>query len=169
MEEKYGLDSSRYAEFSYLCYLDLEDSFVQNYVKFQLGQEDPIIKGRIRSHAQFWQGLGPPDWLMQIIRTGVQIPFAKKAPRILLPNNKSAVSAQAIPVVREILREYLQYGFVKRVTEIPYCVMPLQVKDTGGKTALIYDMSVLNDFVEQASFKLEGWEEMVFFTLHIFY
>jgi hypothetical protein len=26
--------------------------------------------------------------------------------------------------------------------------------------ALIYDMSVLNEYVHQASFKLEGWEEM---------
>jgi hypothetical protein len=38
--------------------------------------------------------------------------------------------------------------------------MPLQVKETGGKMALIYDMSVLNEYVHQASFKLEGWEEM---------
>ena len=30
--------------------------------------------------------------------------------------------------------------------------------------ALIYDMSVLNEYVHQASFKLEGWEEM-FVTL----
>ncbi len=26
--------------------------------------------------------------------------------------------------------------------------------------ALIYDMSVLNEYVHQASFKPEGWEEM---------
>jgi hypothetical protein len=38
--------------------------------------------------------------------------------------------------------------------------MPLQVKETGGNMALIYDMSVLNEYVHQASFKLEGWEEM---------
>ena len=142
MVEKYGLDESRYVEFSYLCYLDLTDKMVHNYVKFQLGLEDPIIKGGIRSHAKFWQGIGPPDWLMEIITTGVKILFAKKAPRIVLPNNKSAVSAQAIPIVRQIITEYLHYGFLKRVEEIPYCVMPLQIKETGGKTALIYNMSV---------------------------
>jgi hypothetical protein len=38
--------------------------------------------------------------------------------------------------------------------------MPLQVKDTGEKKALIYDMSVLNEYVEKSTFKLEGWEEM---------
>jgi len=158
---KYKLDESRYEEFFYLCYLDINDAFVANYVQFQLGSADPIIKGRIRAHAKFWQGLAPPDWLMQIITTGVRIPFAKPAPRIVLPNNTSAASKTAVPTVRAILTEYLAYGFVKKVPQIPYCVMPLQIKDTGGKTALIYDMSVLNDYVETASFKLEGWEEMV--------
>jgi hypothetical protein len=47
--------------------------------------------------------------------------------------------------VRNTLKEYLHYGFVEKVTDIPYCVMPLQVKATGDKTALIYDMSVLNE------------------------
>jgi len=40
-------------------------------------------------------------------------------------------------------------------------VSPLQVKNTGGKTALIYDMSLLNEYIEKAKFKLEGWEEML--------
>jgi hypothetical protein len=38
--------------------------------------------------------------------------------------------------------------------------MPLQVKESSEKVALIYDMSPLNDFVKQASSKLESWEEM---------
>ena len=38
--------------------------------------------------------------------------------------------------------------------------MPLQIKQTSDKTALIYDMSALNDYVEKNKFKLEGWEEM---------
>jgi len=38
--------------------------------------------------------------------------------------------------------------------------MPLKVKESPEKVALISDMSVLNDSVEQASFKLEGWGKM---------
>ena len=52
------------------------------------------------------------------------------------------------------------YGFVEQVDTIPYCVMLLQVKAMSGKMALIYDMLVLNDYVEKNKFKLEGWEEM---------
>jgi hypothetical protein len=29
--------------------------------------------------------------------------------------------------VRSTLREYEKYGFIKKVEEIPFCVMPLQV------------------------------------------
>jgi len=36
----------------------------------------------------------------------------------------------------------------------------LQVKDTGGKVALICDMSLLNDYVQKAKFKLEDWQVM---------
>jgi len=90
----------------------------------------------------------------------VKIPFIEMPPPIVLPNNKSAVESCKIQWVRETLVEYLRFGFIEKVSVIPYCVMPLQIKDTGGKTALIYDMSVLNDYVEKNKFKLEGWEEM---------
>jgi hypothetical protein len=39
--------------------------------------------------------------------------------------------------------------------------MPLQIKDTGEKKSLIYDMSKLNEFVKKSSFKLESWPEML--------
>jgi hypothetical protein len=157
---KYGIDSNRYEEFEYLTYLPIGDSYVDNYTKFHLGIEEPIIKGRISSHYNFWNKLTAIPWLREIIRTGVKIPFSKPPPRVVLPNNKSAISKNIVPWVRETLLEYLRFGFIEKVDEIPYCVMPLQVKETSSKNALIYDMSVLNEFVEKNKFKLEGWEEM---------
>jgi hypothetical protein len=161
---RFGLDPSRYAEFSYLCFLPLNNDFIYNYVQFQLGKEDPIIFGRIRAHATFWESLNAPDWLMDVIKTGVKIPFSSQPPRIILPNNKSAVESGMVAWVRTTLKEYLAFGFVQEVSEIPYCVSPLQVKNTGGKLALIYDMSLLNSYVEKGKFKLEGWEEMFEFS-----
>jgi hypothetical protein len=52
---------------------------------------------------------------------------------------------EAVDWVRSTLLEYESYGFIKKVQEIPFCDMPLRVKETGGKMALIYDMSVLNE------------------------
>jgi hypothetical protein len=49
-------------------------------------------------------------------------------PSILKPNNKSAVCKEHKQWVRDTLREYLDFGFIKHVTDTPYCVMPLQVR-----------------------------------------
>ena len=157
---KFGLEPDRYVDFEYLLYMPLDDEFVINYVRFQLGLEDPIIKHRIRHHKDFWKTITDLPWLLDIVENGVALPFAKEPPSIVLPNNKSAVTAEMVPWVRNTIKEYLAYGFVCRVNSIPKCVMPLQVKNTGGKTALIYDMSVLNDYIEKKKFKLESWEEM---------
>ena len=50
---KYGLQPDRYADFEYLLYLPLDDKFIENYVRFQLGLDEPIIKHRIRNHLPF--------------------------------------------------------------------------------------------------------------------
>jgi hypothetical protein len=157
---KYNIAPDRYEEFEYLTYLPIGDTYVENYARFHLGTEEPIIKGRLKSHYNFWTTVTTIPWLLDIIKDGVKIPFTRQPPRIVLPNNKSAVNDSVIPWVRDTLVEYLRYGFIEKVDTIPYCVMPLQVKATSDKTALIYDMSVLNDYVEKNKFKLESWEEM---------
>jgi hypothetical protein len=48
LAQKYGIDESRYEEFEYLTYFPIGDSYIDNYVNFQLGE--PVIKGRIKSH-----------------------------------------------------------------------------------------------------------------------
>ncbi len=87
---KFGLEPDRYVDFEYLLYLPLDDEYVVNYVRFQLGLEDPVIKHRIRKHAQFWRTITDLPWLLDIVENGVALPFEKEPPVIVLPNNKSA-------------------------------------------------------------------------------
>jgi hypothetical protein len=68
---------------------------------------------------------------------------------MILQNAKTVGQPEMVLVIRQILTEYLEFGFVEKVNEVPYCVLPLQVKQTGEKTALIYDMSPLNCYVEK--------------------
>jgi len=157
---RFDLDKNRYEEFSYLCYVDLEDSYMLNYLDFHLGNRKPVIKDRLRNHKPFWQTLNTPDWLLDVIGTGVKVPWDADPPSIYLPNNRSALAPEYAGWMNATLLEYLEYGFISRVPDRPYCVLPLQVKDTGSKLALIYDMSPLNQYVQKASFHLEGWEEM---------
>jgi len=147
-------------EFEYLQYLDISDCYVADYVAFHLNGSQPKIKSRLSLHAKFWDTLNAPYWLKQIIKYGVTVPFTAPPPKILLPNNKSAVTPEATTWIRNTLQEYESAGFIARVEKVPHCVSPLQIKNTGGKIALIYDMSLLNTYVEQQKFKIEGWEEM---------
>ena len=60
--------------------MDLNDQFVKNYVDFQFGKCEPIIKGRIAQHALFWKELGTSNWLYALLTNGVKIPLKKKRP-----------------------------------------------------------------------------------------
>jgi hypothetical protein len=65
---KYNIAPDRYEEFEYLTYLPIGDSYVENYARFQLGTEEPIIRGRIRSHYNFWTKVTSIPWLLDIIK-----------------------------------------------------------------------------------------------------
>jgi hypothetical protein len=97
---------------------------------------------------------------LDIIKHGVRIPFLQPPPPIFRTNNQSAVCTDNIAWVRSTLTEYLEAGFVLKVKQQPYCVMPLQVKTGSTKNSLIYDMTALNPFVDTNKFKLESWPEM---------
>ena len=158
---RFKFDLTRYDEFCFLRFLDLKCPYVQNYVAFLLNKAEPIIKGRLKHHIPFWTQLGSPPWLLETIQYGVKIPFLETPPAIYLPNNKSATQPGHLQWVKDTLTEFLRYGFIKIVPNKPYCVMPLQVKETAAKKSLIFDMSALNAYVNTNRFKLESWPEML--------
>jgi hypothetical protein len=156
VKKKFNLDESRYDEFSYLCYLDIDDLSVQNYAKFHMGTEQINFKNRLRLHLDFWKQLHTPEWVLDYIENGICIPFESKPPRMILQNTKAVNQPDMVPVIRQILNEYIEFGFIEKVESVPYCILPLQVKQTSDKTALIYDMSPLNEYVEKSKFKIES-------------
>ena len=90
---KFGLDPDRYDDFEYLLYLDIDDPFVENYVGFQLGMAEPMIKHR----KSFWDITTSLPFLLEVVKKGMVIPFEKVPPRIILPNNKTAVARDTVP------------------------------------------------------------------------
>jgi hypothetical protein len=158
--QKFNITADRYEEFKYLCYLDITDHYVVDYVNFHLHGTDPDFTNRLKASLLFWIELGTPQWLLEYIDKGVTVPFASDPPRMFLNNHTTVLEPSKVNVVRGIIAEYLAYGFVKQVTTVPHCVLPLQIKESPDKVALIYDMSKLNDYVNQSKFKLESWPEM---------
>jgi Reverse transcriptase (RNA-dependent DNA polymerase) len=159
--QKFNLTDNRYNEFRYLCFLDIDNEDVVNYANFHLGLAEPSFKHRLSRHWRFWTTLNTPEWLLELIKHGVTVPFITMPTEINLSNNRSVLQPEKVPEVQKILTEYLAYGFIEKVDYKPWCVMPLQLKETSDKIALIYDMTRLNDYVEKSKFKLESWPEMV--------
>ena len=166
IKDKFRIPDSRYEEFEFLKYLDLNDPFIENYLFYNLGKCEPIIKGRIKCHYENWKLLNPPKWLLSTIENGVRVPFKTEPPIILLPNNKSACSPENVKWIRETLLEYLKFGFVKMVSYPPKVISPLQVSThSSGKRSLIHDESYLNEFIHKQKFRLENWSEMLEYSI----
>ena len=156
----FGLSNDRYDEFCFLQYLDINDVFVQNYVKFNLGTENPLIVGRLKHFSEFYKDIGSPQSVLELVQHGLKIPFLNHPPKIFLPNNRSATRPEHTKWVINTIKEYEKMGFVSKVEYVPYCVLPLQVAVHPEKLSLIHDESSLNAYVEKSKFKLEGWGKM---------
>jgi hypothetical protein len=128
MVGKYNIQQDRFEEFSFLQYLNVDDYYVDNYLQFYLGLNEPDFKHRLSSHLRFWDTLNAPGWILDIIKSGVKIPFEKKPHRMLLQNNRTVLADNVVPQIRQILREYLEAGFITVVKEVPFCVLPLQLR-----------------------------------------
>ena len=146
--------------------METVNPFVCNYVGYHLGKCEPQVRGRIKSSINEWRKLRPPPWILDLVEEGLKIPFEKEPPIMVLPNNKSAMCNENINWVRETLHEYLKMGFVKKVLKPPHLILPLQVSvHSSGKKCLIHDESPLNDYVLKNSFKQDGWEDMLNFSI----
>ncbi len=110
--------------------------------------------------------MGTPEWVLNIVDKGFKIPFLRKPPRMFFQNNKSALTSENKSWVLQQLEEFENAGFIKRVDYMPYCVLPLQVKESSTKKSLIHDESPLNAYVDKSKFKIEGWDVMFEYSVN---
>ena len=125
IKKRFNLSDDRYEEFKYLCYLDVENPFIINYFEYHAHGAKVHVKGRLKDAQKFWTTLNPPSWVLDIVKFGVQIPFHSEPPCIMLPNNRSCLEYK--DWVQNTINEFLEYGFIEKVSYVPKCVLPLQV------------------------------------------
>ena len=78
------------------------------------------MKGRFNSAVGFWKTtLNAPEFVLDVIRRGLKLPFAEYPPPCLLPNYKSAVA----------------HGCIVEHSVPIFCVNPLTIAE-GKKAAL---------------------------------
>ena len=108
------------------------------------GRPQVSLKGKLFKSIGHWQLLGPPDFILSIIRCGYKIPFISTPPPRLYKNNGSAVNEGEFvgDAILELLRADNR---IEVVFSSPDIVNPLSVPvQSSGKKRLILDLRHIN-------------------------
>ena len=98
----------------------------------------------MRQNITFWRSIGANAFVLDIIENGYTIPFYSLPPKMLLKNNKSAVSNAEF--VETAIKDLLKRGLAVKCDHLPHCVNPLSVSvQSCCKKRLILDLSLENN------------------------
>ena len=108
------------------------DSLVEVKEYFELGSSDKIVnvKGKLRENVSFYQSIGAPDFVLNVIRNGYRLPFVNFPDSVILPNNRSARDHRSF--VDEALLKLLSSGRVTQVVDAPFVVNPFSLVGRRG-------------------------------------
>ena len=142
--------------------------FKANYYEYELGQAEPIVKGRLKASLSFWKDIGANSFIIDIIAHGYKIPFFSTPPSVCLPNNQSALHNSVF--VSEAIDELLSKGLITQCSNIPFVVNPLTVSiQRSGKARLILDLRHVNIHVWKEKVKFDDWQvAMSYFSSECF-
>ena len=114
------------------------------------------VKGRLKSHIQFWKDINASDYILNIIANGYSLPFSSFPPRANLRNNKS--SRDHGEFVAGAIMDLVNSGAAIQVDDIPWVVNPLTVALNKKKKRLVLDLRHVNEYVILDHIKFEDWK-----------
>lgn len=152
--------------------------FTEEFIVYEQGQKEIIVKNRLREHIKFWENIGANQFILDTIKYGYKIPFYSLPSKSILKNNCSALKESEF--VKEAINDLLDRGLIEKCSHIPIVVNPLSVSiQRNGKKRLILDLRTVNKHVWKQSIKYEdlrlaimyleksGW--MIKFDIHSAY
>ena len=114
------------------------------------------VKEKLRENVSFYQSIGAPDFVLNVIRNGYRLPFVNFPDSVVLPNNRSARDHSSF--VDEALLELPSSGRVIQVVDAPFVINPLSVSfQPSRKKRLILDLRHVNKCLKKYRFKYEDW------------
>ena len=115
------------------------------------------VKGNLRKNLEFWQRIGIPNFILNVIERGYMLPFLSLPEPAVFKNNRSSLSYADF--VEEATRELVESGRVVEANVPPLVVSPLSVSvQTNGKKRLILDLRYVNKFLRKMRIKYEDWK-----------
>ena len=128
-------------------------------------RKTPQVKGNLNNNLQFWERIGAPRYILEVVEHGLQFTF-RRGPRqkpIWLKNNNSAYLHRNF--VQEAIDELVQSYRVIEVLEPPLDTNPLSVSvQSNGKKRLILDLRHVKQSTSKTTSqirRLEGGNELL--------
>ena len=124
-----------------------------DYFEYEQNQTNIIVNGRLKQNIEFWRNIGANSFVLDVIENGYKIPFYSCPPKMMLKNNKSALSNAEFVV--EAIADLFKRGLVVKCNSLPRA-NPLSVSvQSNGKKMLILDLSLVNKHIWKVSVKYE--------------
>ena len=118
------------------------------------GDRDRVVIGSLKKNVQFWEEIGAPKLVLEVINNGYTLPFVRLPRPRRSENHKS--THEFPDFVGEAISDMRSRGCIKEVNrdQVSVC-SPLGVVDNGKKLRLILDLRYLNKHLAKFKYKLE--------------
>ena len=74
-------------EYLFLDIFDNKPYFTDDYHEYEQGQAQIIVKGRLKTHFDFWKSIGTYEYILDTIWNGYRIPFYTTPSSVYLLSN----------------------------------------------------------------------------------
>ena len=117
------------------------------------------VKGRLKSHIQFWVNIQAPKFILDVISEGYKLPLVQTPPRLVNKNNLSAINNSDFVV--ETIQELEGSGrIIERPMNTLHVINPLPVSTQScGKKRLVLDLRYVNQFIYKKKVKFEDYRK----------
>ena len=116
------------------------------------------MKGNLKKNLEFWEFIGAPSFILNVIKLGYRLPFWDVPSAYCSKNNLSAF--KNFEFVENSIAELLESERIKQVSYKPVVLNPLSVSvQPNGKKRLILDLRYVNNrFTKKLRIKYDDWK-----------
>lgn len=126
-----------------------------DYFEYEQGDKPIRVRGRLKTHLQFWKDISTRPSLLWILEHGYNLPLFQVPPQAHFRNNQSAKVQSDF--VTSAITDLLVIGSIKIVSTKPWVVNPLSVSvQKSGKKRLILDLRFVNQYLWKNKITFEG-------------
>ena len=111
-----------------------------------------FVAGNAKYSKKFWKDvLHASPYVLGMVRDGYKLPLSS-SPNSLTDINNHQSSLLEKDFVEDSIRNLIEKGCIKEVSEPHFCVNPLTVAHSGEKLRLVLDLKYINRYIPTEKF-----------------